>query len=102
MNKRIGRIMKSFLLVTLACGILIFSVVSLNSRHIEVCDNNHCSLCSAINFSQEVVMIIMAIIVTLSTIIFLISFYLAELWQKLHHNVTILNTLVYRNIQLNE
>ena len=102
MNRKIERLLKSFLVVILVCGIFVFSIVSLNSNHIEVCQNSHCSLCSAIDFSQKVVMILMVTIITFSVILFLVSFFLAEFYEEIHNEIVILNTLVYRKIQLNE
>lgn len=82
--------------------ILVFSIVSLDSHHIDECENKHCSLCNIIHFSQKVILAIMASFVMFSIMTFFVAYYLAELYEKKHNEVVILNSLVYRKIQFNE
>ena len=102
MNRKTDKLLRSCLMIALACGILVFSIVSLDTEHICLCEDSHCSLCFAINFSQRVVMMMTVMAITLTTAIFLTFYFLAELYEKEYESVIPLNSLVYQKIQMNE
>jgi len=102
MNKKRKISLKSIIILILSCGILLFSIVSFNSEHISLCCGTHCMLCSAINFSQKIVMIVVATIVIFKIAMILIYYFLAETLRENDNKIIILNTLVNKKIQFNE
>ena len=99
MNKKILQIIKKALIITLAITFIFSLLISQNECHLLTCSNHHCIYCVVIHISQKIINLSIIAIIAIVFGVFLYSFL-----SKLRQNklIFILNSLIFRKVQLNE
>lgn len=99
-KKQLAKMLFAFLLV---CGISTMMIVSLDISHIEWCEEEGCIVCSAIHFSQEIVMLVVVVAMITAILFLLIYFYLEIFHITVFKNFfELTHSLVKQKIQLND
>ena len=97
--KKLFKIIKIIMVILFAMSLILSSIVSQNSYHIETCEEEHCEICSIIHISK----IITILTVTIFLCVFvgvLIYFFLSRLHKDKEKFMQ--QSLVFQKVQLNE
>lgn len=98
-NKKKLNIIKNTIIIVSIIGLVICSVVSQDSHHLEICKDHDCSICAVIHIAQAIIQITSLICILIIELL-LIHYILSKIHKN--KNIIVINSLVFQNIQLNE
>ena len=99
MKQNILQTIKIVIIILMAVTLVFSLVISQNEYHLFTCHNDKCTYCSIIQFAKNIINIFFAFIITIM-LGFYIFFFLSRLNKS--QRIFILNSLVFRKVQLNE
>ena len=99
MNKNIANAIKIAVIILILFTLIFSIIVSQDEHHLEDCHDEHCVYCAIIHIAQNIISLSIAFVVTVM-VGFLINFFLSRLHKE--HAVSVLVSLVFQKVQLNE
>lgn len=99
MNKKMLEAIKITVIIFVITNLIFSIIVSQDEHHIKTCQDEHCTYCTIIQISQNILDLSIAFIIKI-TIGFLVYFFLSRLCKK--HFVFAQSSLVFQKVQLNE
>lgn len=98
MRKITLKYMKIALVIILISALILSSIISSNSYHIDGCHNDNCKICEIIHMAQIISQLAIAIHIYLIAS-FLVYFFLSRM--RSYAFITVQNSLVFQKVQMN-